>query len=113
MENLLTAELMYSLFRHTARTIEGLGEGWVSYRPGSDVPETVLNTVDAVIRQLGVRRRHQYSDYFHDGTETNLHRSAARYANANGVSSAEVVSQLLDSVLQLHQTMVSSWYRTN
>ena len=97
MENLLTAELMYSMFRHTARTIEGLGEGWVSYRPSIDTPEKTIATVDAVIRQLGVRRRHQYADNFHDGTETRLPKDARRYAKGRGVSEEEVIDQLVES----------------
>jgi hypothetical protein len=32
LENLLMEELMYALFPHIARTLEGLGQGWISYR---------------------------------------------------------------------------------
>ncbi len=97
MENLLTGELMYALFRHVARTVEGLGQGWVSYQPPDGVAPQMVEVVDAVIRQLGVRRRHQYSENFYDGTETRLHRAAARYVANRGIVPAEVERQLLDT----------------
>ena len=32
MQNNLASELMYALFPHVARTLEGLGQGWVTYQ---------------------------------------------------------------------------------
>ena len=52
MEDLLMRELMYALFPHMARTLEGLGQGWVSYHPFQDPSPDTIDVTDAVIRQL-------------------------------------------------------------
>ena len=36
MRNNLMSELMYALFPHVARTLEGLGQGWVTYEPSGN-----------------------------------------------------------------------------
>jgi hypothetical protein len=97
MNDKLTGELMYALFPHMARTIEGLRQGWVSYRLQDNAAQVVIDTAEAVIRQLGIRRRHPYAEYFWPGTNGQLPQFAAAYVNTNGVSAVDVRQQLLKS----------------
>lgn len=97
MEDLLIGELMYALFPHMARTLEGLGQGWVSFRPQDNPLPQLVATTDAVIRQLGVRRLHQYAEHFWAGSEDRLRPFSARYINNCGITTAEVHQQLLRS----------------
>jgi hypothetical protein len=97
MEDLLTGELMYALFPHMARTLEGLGQGWVSYRPSANPAPQVIIATEAVIRQLGVRRMHQYAERFWAGTEDHLRRFSERYVTHCGIPPIEVQQQLLQS----------------
>ncbi|HIE00198.1 MAG TPA: DEAD/DEAH box helicase [Thiotrichaceae bacterium] len=97
LENLLTEELMYALFPHVARTLEGLGQGWVSYRLQNSPTPAVINTTEAVIRQLGVRRL--YNSYkLYPGDANHFRRYTRDFiesiANATEV---DVHQQLLQS----------------
>jgi hypothetical protein len=95
----LMDEMMYALFPHMARTLEGLGQGWVSYRPPSNVLPEVRDVVDAVIRQLGSRRLHSYSWRFKAGSDDTLRDYTRAYINQSGtgVDDTQVQKQLLDS----------------
>jgi Distinct helicase family with a unique C-terminal domain including a metal-binding cysteine cluster len=95
--NLLMGELMYALFPHMARTLEGLAQGWVSYRPYASPTPQVIAATEAVIRQLGVRRMHPYADRFWAGAEDQLRRFSARYIDNCGITPVEVQQQLLES----------------
>lgn len=98
MNNLLISEIMYALFRHMARTLEGLGQGRVSYRPVGNPDAALIDTVEAVIRQLGVRRLHLYNtETVYHGDDSKLRRQSARYIRENGQFSDEVATQLLES----------------
>ena len=68
MQSNLMSELMYALFPHVARTLEGLGQGWVTYKPYGNPSPIVVQATDAVIRELGKRRLHRYAEYFHPGS---------------------------------------------
>lgn len=54
---------MYALFLHMARTLEGLGQGWISYQPHGNPPARLVEAVDAVIRELGLRKLHNFSSH--------------------------------------------------
>lgn len=96
MEGMLTAELMYVLFAHMVRTLEGIGQGWVSYKPQGNPSATIIQTSDAVIRQLGIRRRHIYSeDSFYPGNENELPGYAKTYIKNAGLNLEDVQEQLL------------------
>ncbi|HLO87022.1 MAG TPA: DEAD/DEAH box helicase [Nostocaceae cyanobacterium] len=95
LEDLLTAELMNPLFDHVVRTMEGFGQGWVSYQAVGNVPSKIIEVVDAVIRQLGVRRRHKYSKFFYAGTDNNLPRFAKDYIKSTGLTPEDIEQQLL------------------
>lgn len=97
MSALLTGELMYALFPHMARTLEGLGQGVVTYNwPGNTQPD-VVSAVEGVIRQLGVRRMHQYAEYFRDGTTDNFRPFTREYLNNRGLDEVQVHQQFKDS----------------
>jgi hypothetical protein len=97
MEVLLTGELMYALFPHMARTLEGLAQGWVSYRPYANPTPQIIAATEAVIRQLGVRRMHQYAERFWAGFEDRLRRFSARYVDNLHIAPADIQQQLLRS----------------
>ncbi|WKT81068.1 DEAD/DEAH box helicase [Thermosynechococcus sp. PP45] len=98
LEAKLADEMMYAIFIHSARVLENIGQGWVSYSPVGNASDVLVQVVDAVVRQLGTRRLHRYSSYFHEGTNQKLPGYSERYCNriAN-VSSADVLRQLADS----------------
>ncbi|MEH2027870.1 DEAD/DEAH box helicase [Nostoc sp.] len=97
LEDMLTAELMNPLFDHMVRTMEGFGQGWVSYQPPKNTPLKILEATDAVIRQLGIRRRHQYSKFFYPGTDKNLPGFAQKYIESTGLKTQDIQQQLLNS----------------
>lgn len=97
LEVLLTAELMNPLFDHVVRTMEGFGQGWVSYQPVGNISSKITEAVDAIIRQLGVRRRHKYSKFFYPGTDKNLPRFATNYIKSTNLTPQDIEQELLQS----------------
>ncbi len=97
LEARLTAEVMYALFPHIARTLEGLGQGWVSYNVRENTALLLIQSTDAVIRQLGTRRRHIASEYFPPGSDDKLPKFCAEYLSMVGIDSTESKQQLLQS----------------
>lgn len=94
---LLTGELMYALFPHMARTLEGLGQGWISYRPQNNPSPLLVHTVDAVIRQMGTRRLHTFSLGYRPGANNTLRTFVLPYINGRGFIEPDVQQQLLQS----------------
>lgn len=97
LEDQLLGELMYALFPHMARTLEGLGQGWVSYTPTATAPDLLVSSVEAVIRQLGVRRLHPYAARYWAGNETSLRLVTTRYLAGRSVVPRDLVQEMLDS----------------
>ena len=95
MHSLLMGELMYALFPHRARTFESLGQGIVTFRPTDDPTDHLVQAINAVIRFLGLRRKHPYADYFQRGDDFSLpaHVEDCLNQHAN-VPSAQVVRQM-------------------
>ena len=93
----LMSELMYALFPHVARTLESLGQGWVTYQPNGNPDDRVIQATDAVIRLLGTRRAHRYAEYFRPGNSTELPAFARRYLTTIGISDRTVEQQLVQS----------------
>jgi len=94
----LEAELLFTAFHHMARGFEGLGEGRMTYRSTASARPEVVLAAEAVIRMLGVRRRHTRGDYYYCGTKDDLPaKVTGPYLSAIGVSAAEVVRELLDA----------------
>ncbi len=104
MNALLMGEVMYALFPHIARTIEGLGQGWISYSPYEEPPQNLIHATEAVIRQLGTRRLHQYAEHVWQGDDDKLRSFAVRFASGEGIASVEVQQQLLRSEAGLPST---------
>jgi DEAD/DEAH box helicase domain-containing protein len=63
----LKSELMYALFPHRARTLEGLAQGYVTYFPAGNPSEQIEQATLGVIRQMGLRRSYRYAQYFFPG----------------------------------------------
>ena len=99
MSNLLVEEVVYALFPHIARTLESLGQGWVSYHPYNNPSQRVIDVTEAVIRILGVKRQHRYMPYptFITGTEENLRASIRNYIKSCGVDNLDIHQQLKHS----------------
>ena len=97
LEKMLIEELMYALFPHTARTLEGLGQGWVSYEPQGNPSPKLIEATEAAIRQLGIRKRHPYFEKFYPGNDSNLPKLAERYIKKAGLSPEDVRQQLIQS----------------
>ncbi|MFB2880682.1 DEAD/DEAH box helicase [Floridanema aerugineum] len=97
LEAFLTDELMYALFPHIARTLEGLAQGWVSYQPQGNPSPRLIEATEGVIRQLGTRKLHRYFPYFRLGSDSNLLKFAERYINRTGLAPADVQQQLIQS----------------
>ena len=104
IDDSLMNELMFTLFQHSARTLEGMGVGWASFRPDGSTPEEVLLATESLIRMLGVRRRYKGQDhFFEEGRITadgvSLPSYASRYLDSIGVSERAVINQLKASDL--------------
>jgi DEAD/DEAH box helicase domain-containing protein len=97
LRDLLMSEIMYALFPHMARTFEGLGQGWVSYRPVSNPLPDIVGATDAVIRQLGVRRMQEYAQFFYAGDNDKLKTISTNYLNHRDLTPPEIVAQLKES----------------
>lgn len=97
MNDRLMSEIMYALFPHTARTLEGLGQGWVSYRLQGNVSDRLKQATDATIRLLGTRRRHKYASFVFPGQDNELPRFVTDYLDQNGISPRDVQQQLIQS----------------
>ena len=102
IDDSLTSELMFTLFQHTARTLEGLGVGWATLSPPQDAEESEINAVESVIRQLGVRRRYTGQPYFRGALEIpssgiNLPRKTRDFIEAAGVDEERIVNILRNS----------------
>ena len=97
MKMKLMNELMYALFPHIARTFEGLGQGWVTYRPSGNPSQKLIDTTEAVIRQLGIHRLHEYSKWVEPGSEDKLRGYTLKYIQHSGLTEADIRQQLNQS----------------
>ena len=71
----LADEMMFTLFAHAVRNIESFGQGYVT----AQVPPELQDVASAVIRQLGIRKRHRYSKFCRPGTRRELPQYVERY----------------------------------
>ncbi len=98
----LTSELMFTLFQHTTRTLEGLGAGWATFRPNAQVDESVVYAIESIIRHLGVRRRYPGQRHFF-GTDSipqagiKLPKKIRNFLDCAGVSEEHIVDTLRTS----------------
>ena len=102
IDDSLTSQLMFTLFQHTARTLEGLGAGWATFKPPTEADESEVHAVESLIRQLGVRRRYTGQPYFFGGSEipgnwSNLPRKTRNFLESTGVAEERVVDILRKS----------------
>lgn len=90
----LTEELMYVLFSHRVRTLEGLGLGRITGQGLQELRPSLQTAIDAVIRLLGVGRRYMPSEYVRLGTDGRLRKAERDYLNARGEPLREVTDTL-------------------
>ena len=106
IDDSLMSELMFTLFQHTARTLEGLGAGWVTYKSQEDTDTEVVQATESVIRMLGIRRRYTGQEYFHGEDDIpisgiNLPGYIRKYLGTLGIPEESVVNQLRASKIGL------------
>lgn len=95
IQTALMEELMYTLFPHNAsRSLEGLGQAWVSYSTQRSPDDPIYQLSNLVIRQLGSRRRHKYADYFYSGDRYDLSKAMQKLLESIGVNTKQVVDEL-------------------
>jgi len=98
----LMGEIMYAIFPHMARSLEGLGQGWVTYRNKRQPDDPLYRLADTVIRQLGTHRRHRYDDYIYfSAPEGGFPKYTTDYLKhispQIGVEDKDLVDELLDA----------------
>lgn len=103
MHDTLLGEIMYALFPHVARTIEGLSQGWVSFKPSERADERLIQAVEATIRLLGIHRRHTFANHYLPGNEETLPAFIRKYLDFVGIEPIDVINELLQT-----QTVVRS-----
>ena len=99
IDSSLMSELMYALFPHVARTLESLGQGWVTYQRVGNPTDRVVEVTDAVIRLLGTRRAHRYAEYFAQGDSTKFPAAIRDYLKKANIPETTVEQQLIQSNL--------------
>ena len=113
----LRNRIMFDVFRHTARTFESLGIGWITFQPNGRLSADQQQAIDSVIRLLGTKRRHIFSPYFLPGDGSQLDKSTTRYLQMVNIDPADVVHQLLQSkagrpgIHYLHLDPDYLWFR--
>ena len=85
IDSALMAELMYALFPHVARTLEGLGQGRVTYMPPDGTRPLLVQAADALIRLLGIRRSYRFAEYFNEGLSKNIPAYAHPFLTSIGI----------------------------
>ena len=97
IDSSLMSELMYALFPHVARTLESLGQGWVTYQQIGNPTDQVVEATNAVIRLLGTRRSHRYAEYFERGDSIRLPAATRDYLTKAEIPDTTVEQQLIQS----------------
>ena len=72
MNEELFAEIMYGLFPHRSRTVESIGLGWISAQWQSELQLQEIEALNAIIRELAIRRIYLYSKYLYPGSDQTL-----------------------------------------
>ena len=102
IDDSLSSEIMFTLFQHTTRTLEGLGVGWATFKASDDIDASVVNAVDTLIRQLGIRRRYPGQAHFFGAeqipaTGITLPRMFREFLGSANISADQVVDELRSS----------------
>ena len=97
IDSSLMSELMYAIFPHVARTLESLGQGWVTYQQVGNPTNRVVEVTDAVIRLLGTRRAHRYAEYFVQDNSFNFPAAIRDYLENANIPETTVKQQLIQS----------------
>jgi Lhr-like helicase len=97
LEATLMSELMYALFPHVARTLEGLGQGRVTFRPSGGLPPQEEQANDASIRLLGTRRVYRGARWFQPGNTAALPGYVRNYLDRILLPHRAVLQPLLAS----------------
>ena len=96
-EKNLKNEVMYALFPHMARTLEGLGQGWVTYDSDRTPDDPIWLATNVVIRQLGSRRRHKRTDYHFPGESISLPKAVQQFLSHVDIDQTRIIDELLET----------------
>ncbi len=102
IDDSLTSELMFTLFQHATRTLESLGAGWATFKPPEETDDGVVNAVESIIRQMGVRRRYPGQAHFFGGDAipqagVDLPRNIRSFLDAASISKEQLIATLRNS----------------
>jgi len=97
IDDAIMGEIMYALFPHRARTLEGLAQGTVTYQPVGVPAPIIREATLAVIRQLGIRRAYRHAEFFRPGNNDTLPPFVQQYLANLGIAPVNVQQQLLQS----------------
>lgn len=97
IQTVLMGEVMYALFPHMARTLEGLGQGWITYSTIRQPNDPIYLLTNLVIRQLGSRRRHRYADYYLPGEKDSLPASVRNFLKHMQIDPRDIVQELINN----------------
>jgi DEAD/DEAH box helicase domain-containing protein len=94
IEAALMGEVMYALFPHRARTLEGLGQGWVTYPTTRKLDDRNRLATNLVIRQLGSRRYHIHAEHFFQGENDSVPRDVRDFLKHVNVDLSDIKNEL-------------------
>jgi len=106
IETRLKSEIMRVIFAHMSRSLEGIGQGWATYKSSRSPEDPIRVASNLVIRQLGVRRRHIYSEFFFRGKENNLPKYVRNFLNQIGIDESLVRQELSDVIITSQDRLV-------
>jgi DEAD/DEAH box helicase domain-containing protein len=95
----LMGEVMYALFPHMARTVEGLGQGWVTYLGSRNPNDRIRLATNLVIRQLGSRRRHRFAEHFVPDSDEGFPGVVTKFLKEVGIDEQDVRRELLGNAV--------------
>ena len=97
INNDLFGEIMYGLFPHRARTVEGIGLGLVSAEWLGKPSKIEIEALYAIIRELGLHRKYLYYDYLREGSETKFPAYIVNYLDKLNLNHEQIRHYLISS----------------
>ena len=105
MKNALMRELMLCLFPHATRTFESLGLGFVTYRYKNNTSETILQSCQAIIRNLCEKKNFRYWPTFEldpMGQSRPIQKRIRMYLGDIGIEPREIEDELRQAGIWLN-----------
>lgn len=97
IDDALMGEIMYAIFPHVARSLEGLAQGWVTYASLRPSDDPIWLATNLVIRQLGSRRRHKYAENYYLGNSESLPKPTKEFLQYIKIEPGRIQEELLNN----------------